>query len=270
MEEIRDHQLRSVVYPIIFRVLYIPGGAGVPASTVWSVLDGSELKIWNEYKAFVLLCCRNIIRWCTWCPVCFHGAFWYSKCLRLLQSQQDAHSMSPLNWNNLSTPFWRSADPASCNIVCAMPPAKWWLKCFICDLLSTTTKRFGNISIKQEWMYILESCFSILEPCWLKKAIPQNNPEHLIHQAPYQPFLRVKLLDSKTWDVFGRHQKRCTSRWCTARAVVCRRTAVQVLWNRASGDCKLAAAFTGLIVFDIFDIVEPYYIRQLHVSCRIL
>jgi len=34
MEEIRDHQLRSVVYPIIFRVLYIPGGAGVPASTV--------------------------------------------------------------------------------------------------------------------------------------------------------------------------------------------------------------------------------------------
>lgn len=94
----------------------------------------------------------------------------------------------------------------------------------------------GIFSIEQGWMYILESCSSILEPCWLKKAVPPKDPEHLIHHLIYQPFLRVKLLDSKTWDVFGRHQKRCTSRWCTARAVVCRRTAVQVLW-RVGTEC---------------------------------
>ena len=104
----------------------------------------------------------------------------------------------------------------------------------------------------------------------LKRQSPKKTLNIWFTKRPISPFLRVKLLDSKTWDVFGRHQKRCTSRWCTARAVVCRRTAVQVLWNRGSGDWKLAAAFTGLIVFDIFDIVEPYYIRQLHVSCRIL
>ena len=34
MEEIL-HQLRLVVYPIIYRVLYIPGGAGFLPSTVW-------------------------------------------------------------------------------------------------------------------------------------------------------------------------------------------------------------------------------------------
>ena len=34
MEEIL-HQLRLVVYPVICRVLYIPGGAGFLASTVW-------------------------------------------------------------------------------------------------------------------------------------------------------------------------------------------------------------------------------------------
>ena len=120
---------------------------------------------------------------------CFHGAFWYSKCLRLLQSQQDAHSMSPLKWNNLSTPFWRSSDPASCNIFCAMPAtAKRCLKCFICDLLSTTTKRFGKISIEQEWMYILESCSSILEPCWLKKGNPQKTLNIWFIKRPIGPF----------------------------------------------------------------------------------
>ena len=30
------HQLRLVVYPIICRVLYIPGGAGFRPSTVWT------------------------------------------------------------------------------------------------------------------------------------------------------------------------------------------------------------------------------------------
>ena len=29
------HQLRLVVFPIIFRVSYIPGGAGFQPSTVW-------------------------------------------------------------------------------------------------------------------------------------------------------------------------------------------------------------------------------------------
>ena len=29
-----DHQLRLVVYPIIYKVLYIPGGAGFLPSTV--------------------------------------------------------------------------------------------------------------------------------------------------------------------------------------------------------------------------------------------
>ena len=35
MEEIL-HQLRLVVFPIIYRVLYIPGGAGFLPSTVYS------------------------------------------------------------------------------------------------------------------------------------------------------------------------------------------------------------------------------------------
>ena len=34
MEESGDHQLRLVVYPIIYKVLDIPGGAGFPPSTV--------------------------------------------------------------------------------------------------------------------------------------------------------------------------------------------------------------------------------------------
>ena len=34
MEEIPANQLRLVVYPILFRVLYIPGGAGFLPSTV--------------------------------------------------------------------------------------------------------------------------------------------------------------------------------------------------------------------------------------------
>ena len=169
----------------------------------------------------------------------------------------------------------------------------------ILNLLSTTTKRFGNLLIEREWTCILESCLSILEPCWLEKAVPPKTlkvwftktycwwkkscttwdvkdpvknginyqpqlVQDLSHQQ-YQPFLRVKLSDSKTWDV--RHQKRCTSRWRTARAVVCRRTAVQVLWDRAAGgDCNLAVTFIG-----------PHCLwycwaktRQLHVSCRIL
>ena len=32
------HQLRLVVYPIIYRVLYITGGAGFLPSTVYSIL----------------------------------------------------------------------------------------------------------------------------------------------------------------------------------------------------------------------------------------
>ena len=35
LEEIL-HQLRLVVYSIIYRVMYIPGGAGVPPSTLWN------------------------------------------------------------------------------------------------------------------------------------------------------------------------------------------------------------------------------------------
>jgi len=31
------HQLRLVVYPIIYRVLYIPDGAGFLPSTVWKL-----------------------------------------------------------------------------------------------------------------------------------------------------------------------------------------------------------------------------------------
>ncbi len=40
MAEIRrENQLRLVVYPIIYKVLYIPGGAGFQPSTVWNLVN---------------------------------------------------------------------------------------------------------------------------------------------------------------------------------------------------------------------------------------
>ena len=36
------NQLRLVVYPIIYRVLYMPNGAGVPPSTVGPFLLGND------------------------------------------------------------------------------------------------------------------------------------------------------------------------------------------------------------------------------------
>ena len=35
--------LRLVVYPIIYKVLYIPGGAGIPPSTVGYLMDNLKL-----------------------------------------------------------------------------------------------------------------------------------------------------------------------------------------------------------------------------------
>ena len=71
MEEIL-HQLRLVVYPIIYMVLYIPGGAGFLPSTVsipqgsnlgcvWfllpSNLGGLPLKKWHERAFEVFYTC---------------------------------------------------------------------------------------------------------------------------------------------------------------------------------------------------------------------
>ena len=56
------HQLRLVVYPIIYRVLYIPGGAGFLPTIVWSNLtpqkhdqcsfDGSQMMNWENLHLF--------------------------------------------------------------------------------------------------------------------------------------------------------------------------------------------------------------------------
>ena len=44
MEEIRLYnQLRLTVYPVIYRVLYIPGGAGCLPSTVWFVFGENRI-----------------------------------------------------------------------------------------------------------------------------------------------------------------------------------------------------------------------------------
>ena len=56
MEEIL-HQLRLVVYPIIYRVLYIPGGAGFLPSTVsqwFSVVYHSSWKCWFRHIHYQL------------------------------------------------------------------------------------------------------------------------------------------------------------------------------------------------------------------------
>ena len=118
---------------------------------------------------------------------CFHGALWYSKCLRLLQSQQDAHSMSPLKWNNLSTPCWRSADPASCNIFCAMP-AKRCLKCFICDLLSTTPSGLGIFQLNKSECTSLHLALLSLSHVDLKRQSPKKTLNIWFTKRPISPF----------------------------------------------------------------------------------
>ena len=40
-----EHQLRLVVYPIIYKVLYIPGGAGFLPSTVCSYYGYITIKV---------------------------------------------------------------------------------------------------------------------------------------------------------------------------------------------------------------------------------
>ena len=40
------HQLGLVVFPIIYKVIYIPGGAGCLPSTVASMYDGTFTCIW--------------------------------------------------------------------------------------------------------------------------------------------------------------------------------------------------------------------------------
>ena len=162
---------------------------------------------------------------------------------------------------------------------CRAMPAKLWVKCFICaclhaiDNYQAVWESFNWTRVTVHPWILPVHPWAMLEeipfPTTWDVKDPVNNGinyqpqlvQELSHQQ-YQPFLRVKLLDSKTWDV--RHQKWCTSRWRTARAVVCRRTAVQVLWDRAaSGDCNLAVTFIG-----------PHCLwyclaktRQLHVSC---
>ena len=60
------HQLRLVVYPIIYRVLYIPGGADFVPSTV-SI---------TACVFFVTVCCELMkfmeLMTCLWCFVCFY------------------------------------------------------------------------------------------------------------------------------------------------------------------------------------------------------
>ena len=60
------HQLRLVVYPIIYRVSYIPGGAGFPPSTVGYILViTSGLKVQIVYNVCVrvlqcaISCCNS-------------------------------------------------------------------------------------------------------------------------------------------------------------------------------------------------------------------
>ena len=50
MEEIL-HQLRLVVYPITYKVLYIPGGAGFLPSTVTKFR--SSLGDWDFFEEFI-------------------------------------------------------------------------------------------------------------------------------------------------------------------------------------------------------------------------
>ena len=52
------HQLRLVVYPIIYRVIYIPGAVGFLPSTVWETSRSSNW--WLNYQLGDFLQCGGI------------------------------------------------------------------------------------------------------------------------------------------------------------------------------------------------------------------